>query len=279
MRSRPSVKNGVDIAIVAISLLCLLIFIGGDLLLVTGVRGLYSTSLLSAFGSILNSSVVAGVVVAFITVIYVALMLITLARLLNLNLIQLTTRPGPLTLILALLFLNRKDTETDTSRLGLILSSAHVIALLFLPAMLGGRYNVSGVYVIVFLMLGIPLVLLHAFYLPQFQDIIRANQPVIGGYEPYLDVVSGSLIGARPRLPQENKKPFYIGRSNDCHLVLFDDYSVQEYHICIFFDNSLPILQTYAPIFLNGQAAGQGLYPLKPNMHLQVGQSLIVYKV
>jgi len=107
--------------------------------------------------------------------------------------------------------------------------------------------------------------------LPSRAGRVNANMDI------YLDVVSGPLVGAQPRI--DVKKLYKIGRSEENDLVFFNDRHVSEQmHACIFYQGNRSILRAYAVMNLNEQPIQPGDYPLNPGDLLQVGYSKMYYR-
>lgn len=97
-----------------------------------------------------------------------------------------------------------------------------------------------------------------------------------------LEVVSGALYGARPRLSQALREPFYIGRDEQghdtLHLNLWWDKTVSRsslVHASVVQIESGWFLQTYEAMWLNGHPIEKGNYELQPGAILHIGESEI----
>lgn len=233
-----------------------------------------------------------GLVALFVVIsTYIFIIIITVIRLVDLDLRHFARNNNALTPVLYVLGLSKSNTFNDTIRLGAGLSVANLVGLV-LFSMLVQHHMRDGFGVMLFLAT-LPLTGLSLSCLPAVQLWLN---PGLRNMEMkmYLEICNGPLIGARPQIdppavtgntqmrPGGSNFPglFWIGQGESNDLVLFHDRSIMDKHVCIFFPGYQPVLRAYGPIIINDRHIEHpGDYPLKAKMFFQIGSTLLQFDV
>ena len=188
----------------------------------------------------------------------------------NTNPINRAVPDSPVYKMMSLAGLNVQGLDQSTSALGFRASWLNFVAVIILitQAPEEGMVADGGWLLVVIVLI---LVGLSFFRTRTYLVLSIASGGSVNG-RLYLDVVEGSLVGARPQIDPQHY--FTIGRREDNDLVLWDDGSVDALHACIFYQNNRTMLRVYEhAVVLNSRVVQPGDYPIKQNDLLQVGHT------
>lgn len=241
---------------------------------------------LMALVFLFQQGVLLGIVGLISVLLFVLQLVIVAIRLSPINLRSLARRPTIITPLLGLLGLGRSTTQRDTARLGLVLAALQFVCMLVLlldsSVIVGSGHSVALVFA------SIPLLILNVLRLPRIHQFLDGYDVWAIG-QPYLEVVDGTLAGARPIL--EQGQPFYIGRAErkdtdtqngesvHLNLVLYDEHVIRSLHACVFFQHGHGYLRAYDDLFLNLRKVPKGNYQLRPGDSFKLGRTVIRYDV